>query len=164
MALFDGWTRANLACCLDLLAVPVLPAAWRERWPPTRWTWCGRAWWTSGFCREAPCTKERWTEWCRRGGTRDSSPSIKASGQTGCDWGLGTSSYPYTLRHSCSSERWRSFSHLAGVQRHGTISCSIILKDTLSVINVLWRWFFFPLPIWNGFTTSDKSESAFNFY
>lgn len=149
--------------CLDLLAAPVLPAAWQERWPPTRWTWCGRAWWTSGFCREAPCTKERWTEWCRRGGTRDSSPFTKASGRTGCDWDLGTSSYPCTHKHSCFSERWRSFSffQLAGGQRRGTISRSIILKDTLSGdINVRWRWFFFPLTSSNGFKTSHKNLRA----
>jgi len=73
---------------------PASRAAWPGRWPPTPWTWSGPAWWTSGFRRAPPCTKERWTDWCRRGRTRASSPSIRASGPTGCGWGPGTSSYP----------------------------------------------------------------------
>lgn len=76
--------------------VRVSPAGWRVRWRPTPSMWCGPAWWTSGFCQEARCTKEPWTGWCRRGGTRASLLCIRDSGQTGCDWDPGTSSYPLT--------------------------------------------------------------------
>lgn len=144
--------------CLDTSAAPVLHAAWRERWPPTPWTWYEPGWWTSGFCRAALCTKEHWTEWCRRGGTRASSPSTKGSGQTGCDWGPGTSSYPLTHSHSLHAgfRAGTQLFILGWYPKHSCISCNLILRGTFSINNVHWRWFFLPLTIWNGYFTGLK--------
>lgn len=73
-------------------------------------------------------------EWCRHGRTRASSLSIRDSGRTGCDWGLGTSLYP--LKPSSSFTGGKNRNRIPG-KKPG------IESEMYTRLFKLWNWTFF---------------------